>query len=548
MADRWLVVPVRIALAYAAFAGAWIFLSDRVIERLVTDPHALTLAQTWKGLGFVAVTTALLYLLLRRELVRRANAERDRQRLDRQLRGVLESMTDGFVALDREWRYLYVNRHAGEMLGRDPESLMGGNIWELFPEGVGQPFYHAYHEAMNGGRAVRIEEHYAPWGRWFENRIYPVPDGIAIFFQDISERKAAEAALRESEERFHLLVEGVTDHAIYMLDPQGRVLTWNRGAERIKGYPAAEIVGHSFECFYTEADRRTGLPQRALERATTEGRFEGEGWRLRRDGSTFWASVSITALRDEQGRLRGFAKITRDITERRMAEQTLAAYAERLELLSRQLLEAQENERRHIARELHDEVGQLLTAVTLGLQSACRHPDARAVAPALAASVESVERVLARVRDLSLDLRPSLLDDLGLVPALRWYAERQARQSGVPVQLVVRDAERRFPSAVETACFRIAQEALTNALRHAGAGAVDIALRAGEGAIEVEVRDDGAGFDAAAARERAARGGSFGLLGMQERAELAGGTLAVESAPGQGTTVRACFPLPPEAA
>jgi len=147
--------------------------------------------------------------------------------------------------------------------------------------------------------------------------------GYAKITRDVTARKQAEDALRESEQRFRLLVQGVTDYAIYMLSPEGTVSNWNVGAERIKGYSQDEIVGSHFSRFYTDEDRESGRPQRALEAARREGRYEAEAWRVRKDGTRFWAHVVIDAIHDEQGRLLGFAKITRDLTEKKQAEEAL---------------------------------------------------------------------------------------------------------------------------------------------------------------------------------------------------------------------------------
>jgi PAS domain S-box-containing protein len=164
---------------------------------------------------------------------------------------------------------------------------------------------------------------------WAHVVIDPIRDahgtllGFAKITRDLTERKKAQDALKESEQRFRLLVQGVTDYAIYMLDPQGYVTNWNAGAQRIKGYAESEIVGRHFSQFYTDHDRATELPWRALETAAREGKFEAEGWRLRKDGTRFWASVVIDPIRNDQGELIGFAKITRDITERRQAQEAL---------------------------------------------------------------------------------------------------------------------------------------------------------------------------------------------------------------------------------
>jgi PAS domain S-box-containing protein len=155
---------------------------------------------------------------------------------------------------------------------------------------------------------------------------------------DITERKEAELALRESEQRYSVLVDGVTDYAIFMLDPSGIVTNWNRGAERIKGYRAQEIVGRHFSCFYTEEDRAANMPQRALEIAARDGRHEAETWRVRKDGSRYWANVVIDAIKDNDGQLIGFAKITRDVTQRIEAER--AREEARIALAQSQQMEA----------------------------------------------------------------------------------------------------------------------------------------------------------------------------------------------------------------
>ncbi len=154
--------------------------------------------------------------------------------------------------------------------------------------------------------------------------------GYAKITRDLTERREAELALRKSEQELRLLIQGVTDYAIYMLDREGRVSNWNAGAERIKGYAPAEIVGRHFSQFYTEEDRAAGLPAHGLETAAREGRFEKEGWRVRKDGSRFWAHVIIDAIRGDDGAVIGFAKITRDITERREAQRELELAREAL--------------------------------------------------------------------------------------------------------------------------------------------------------------------------------------------------------------------------
>ena len=230
-----------------------------------------------------------------------------------------------------------------------------------------------------------------------------------------------------------------------------------------------------------------------------------------------------------------------------MAESLAQHEAERaqteaaLQRLSRSLLEAQETERRAIARELHDELGQSLQAIKINLQTAQRFPQE---GPArLAECVDLVNHTIQQVRTLSVDLRPSVLDDLGLVAALEWYVERQAQQVGFVGRFVATPRDLRLNPTVETACFRVVQEALTNIARHAKARHVWVELRQQGEEVNLSIRDDGIGFDVRTAETRAVQGGSFGLLGMRERAELAGGTLTMQSTPTRGTEIRLRFPL-----
>jgi PAS domain S-box-containing protein len=212
---------------------------------------------------------------------------------------------------------------------------------------------------------------------------------------------------------------------------------------------------------------------------------------------------------------------------------------ERQRFLARRLLTAQEEERRRLAMELHDELGQVLTAVKINLGSLERWAAAGPAPHHLRDAIASVDQAMQTVRDLALDLRPSVLDDLGLAAALRWYADRIARGGQFEMRVSIDPVPPLAPE-LETACFRVAQEALTNVARHARAGTVSVDLRAVPDGIELSVRDDGIGFDVASARDHAISGGSMGLLGMQERVLLVGGEIEISSGPA-GSRVRARF-------
>jgi signal transduction histidine kinase len=245
--------------------------------------------------------------------------------------------------------------------------------------------------------------------------------------------------------------------------------------------------------------------------------------------------------RDELGKLTlAFDQMAQALEER---ERERLRASQELQVLSHRLVEVQEAERRHIARELHDEIGQSLTAAELNLQAALQAPASSKLADRLEDSIRAVERVLEQVHDLSLSLRPSMLDDLGLEPALRWYANRQGGLTGMKVRFHADPLENRLDPVIETECFRVAQEALTNVVRHAKAKVVSVKLTRQDGHLHLSVRDDGVGFDVSGQRSQAVSGASLGLLSMEERASLAGGGLELKSAPGEGTEVHAWFPI-----
>jgi len=219
------------------------------------------------------------------------------------------------------------------------------------------------------------------------------------------------------------------------------------------------------------------------------------------------------------------------------AEARLLATTRQLKALSQRVLEAQEQERRRVALELHDELGQLLTAIKINLQLGERFKE-KAPPDLHKENLRIVEEALQQVRHLATGLRPPMLDDLGLAPALKWVAEQSASRAGFEVSFHHERTQVRLSPDIETACFRIVQEALTNISRHAQANRVDISLRRDGPDLLLNVQDDGAGFDLAAMQERAVAGGSLGVLGMQERATLLGGELSIASAPGQGCAVQ----------
>lgn len=379
---------------------------------------------------------------------------------------------------------------------------------------------------------------------------------------NMQRRMKLEEASRQGEERFRLMVEGVQDYAIIMLDRLGHIESWNTGAQRIKGYEASEILGKHFSCFYTGEDVSSGKPQQFLDAATL-GHAEQEGWRVRADGSRFFASVVITARLDSSGNLVGFSKVTRDITERMKAQQALRQeIAEKTEMqqkvveseeslrrLSVTLLRTQDEERQRIGREVHDSLGQYLAVLKMKL-------DGLAASPADAYSDGAIElkqcsdlltQCITEVRTISYLLYPPLLEEMGLKSAVPWYLDGFSQRSGITTTFDVPTQFDRLERDVELTLFRILQEALTNVHRHSGSPTAAVRLVRTSSEIVLEVIDHGTGISAEVLEQSGpgwVRSLGVGLRGMNERLRQLGGNLDIESSE-QGTTVRATIPGAP---
>ena len=379
--------------------------------------------------------------------------------------------------------------------------------------------------------------------RWIQGygKAVEIADGKTVKMSgavsDISERREAEEALRESEERLSLVMKSVEDYAIIVTDPKGVIKGWNSGAAKMFGYAEGDILGNNCEILFTPEDRAAGIPGREMKTAIERGSVEDERIHIRRDGSRFFFSGVIQPLKD--GRIDGFVKIARDLTERIAAEQI-----KRDKEMLQKLVGAQEDERKRIARDLHDELGQLLTGLRLKLEAVRRlcenHEE-------LCGKIDE-SQLLAKQIDVGIDflaweLRPAALDDLGLRAALEKYVREWSHYAGVSAELIGSGIRKeRFAPEAETNLYRIVQEALNNTHKHAKAKNVEVIFDKREDSIVLIIADNGRGFDPL---DKLNRDAGIGLIGMQERAALIGGTLEIESAPDEGTTIFVRVPFSP---
>lgn len=464
-------------------------------------------------------------------------AEQSRIDTEQRYHDLVEQAADAIWLRDAGGRMLLVNEAACRLLGYTAAELMATRSEQLIHPS--DPGTAARIDALRRGDVLRLERimrhkdgHAVP----VEAVLHRLADGnLQVITRDISERKAA-------EERFRSMVEGAPN-AMIMADETGRIVLANAQAERMFGYTRQELIGQAVEMLVPHAHRRSHVTLREDYQREPQLRSMGAGRDLhgvRKDGSEVPVEIGLNPINTSEGR-RVLASII-DITARREAEARERQYMEDLRTMSQQLLQAQETERRAIARELHDEVGQSLTATRLNLRDLEQQAAGGPLAPRLGDTSNIVADLLGKVRQMSLDLHPSVLDDLGLAAALRWCVRTRAGGSGLEVQFDIAPGLPRFPGMTEITLFRVFQEALSNVLKHADAKRLTVILQYEAGRLEMVMLDDGRGFTPEAARKHALSGGSLGMVGMEERTRLAGGTLVVDSAPGQGAEIRVILP------
>jgi PAS domain S-box-containing protein len=382
--------------------------------------------------------------------------------------------------------------------------------------------------------------------------------GFAKITRDITERSKAQAALNASESQFRLLVGGVTDYALYMLDPTGTVTNWNIGGQRIKGYLPEEIIGQHFSRFYSEADRAAGKPARALRLAVEQGRYEEEGWRVRKDGTFFWASVVIDPIRDEDGTLLGFAKITRDISERRQAQQNL-------EKIQRQLAESQKLDALgQLTGGVAHDFNNLLMIIMGNVHRLKKLADNDTKGLKAVQAIEiALQRGASLTRQLLTFARRQSVNPQTVDLSQHIHSVREVLDTGLgtSVKLQIEVDADIWPVTVDSAEFETALVNLVINARDAMPGGGSVTVRASNTHIEddlrkgdfvaIEVEDTGTGippdvvakvFDPFFTTKPIGKGTGLGLSQVHGFAHQAGGTVALKSELGKGTTLTIYLP------
>jgi PAS domain S-box-containing protein len=660
---------LRTVLFYLLFGSLWVLLSDRILLLFVSGPAQLAVYQTFKGWLFIAVSGALLYFLLQRELGSRRYTEDALQVSEEHLTGIVHSAMDGIISIDSDQRIVLVNPAARQMFGYKEHELLGQplamlipppmrsfhrqhvddfartrntersremlgglhglhadgtefpieasisqtnvegrklytvilrdiserrqvenairesdrqmkalvtslddivfefdeggiylNVWSADESLLVQPkakmlgrrlidvlgeenesqFTDAVKRVVSSGQPENIEYPLEVIGgqRWFLARISPIADSQGIYrtasmlIRDITERKRAEEALRKNEELYRKLTENFPNGTVNIYDRDLRMTFVAGGDMKKYNRKPEEFIGRTFQELAPPETYAVAEPHLLAAFEGKSGYYETPYWK------DHYYLVNVAPLREADGSINEIMVVTQNMTERKRAEEELRSSRDRLTELSRQLVETRESEARAIGRELHDQIGQMLTAMKITLDLAGQLP-AEASAKKIQQAQELTSELLNRVSRLSLELRPPMLDDLGLIPALVWHVSQYQEGTGIQVDFTHSSVEgRRFAPEIETTAYRTVQEALTNAARHAGAHRIRLEVRAGGGWMELRIQDDGTGVDATSAL-----GKNRGLSGMRERARLVGGTFEIESEKGKGAKILIRLPV-----
>ena len=525
--------------------------------------------------GFVKVVRDMTECKEAKEALQRSLRE-SRRRTE----SILESISDAYYALDREWRFTYINERAlhilqrikGEELAR--EDLLGKDVWEMFPEAAGTNLDHKCHEALREHTTVDFEEYWPPDDSWFEVHVYPSEEGLSLYIRDITEHKRAEEALRQTLDSLLALVEAgkifasslnleeigsrllkITQkifplHAaiIDQPDEQGRPGEWRGvGPKELLAFTRDQLeirsaVREALESGSTRtlelwppspgSPRLTGLflPLQVRDRVIGVLEAYGSEALAQRDLWTLSSLASQAASALENARL---------------FEELAESKQELHEMVGRMMV-AQEEERRNVAYEIHDGLTQLAVLAYHRLEIFAEHHSCRCAESEqeLAELMALCRQVIGEARRLIANLRPTTLDDFGLAAAIRMQVD-ELRAEGFEATYEEALGEEQLPVVLETVLFRVAQEALTNARKHAKTDRVHVALRRREDVVRLEVRDWGRGFDPIKVKCGNGPGERVGISSMHERIALLGGDLHIRSRPGAGTSVLAQVYLPP---
>lgn len=487
--------------------------------------------------GYVAVHRDMSERRQLEQQLREFNQQLEQQVLDKttELRDVFERISDAFLGVDNQYQIVYANKKAELLFGNETKQLLGSEVDTLFSDQNSEEAI-AIRQAYETREYVYLEAWLDKFEKWFELNIYPSASGLSVYLRDISTRKNALQELHASEEKYRLFFENSLD-GILLTNSKGEIYAANPSACEIFGMTEEEICGSGRKGILDESDPNWSA---FIEERSRTGKAKAELRHYRKDGTVFLAEVASVRFKNAMGEIRTNT-IIRDITERKRAEAEVQESYEQIRSLTAHLQNIREEERTHIAREIHDELGQQLTVMKMDIswmKKKMLTGDVAAVPARMDELVELLDGTVASVRRISTELRPSLLDDIGLIAAVEWQAESFSKRTGIPVKLLIAE-DLQIPAQHATGLFRILQESLTNITRHANASQIVIHLENNMNDFILYIEDDGVGFD----MKQSVQTKTLGLLGMKERTLMMKGEFLIESKPNIGTKVEVRVPL-----
>lgn len=538
------ISALRVALGYAAAATLWLLGGDLLCVMLFPEAVDVRVVHALLGAGFVLLSASVLFVALRRDQRQRAAMLQQLERSERDYRLVFDASPNPmyFFALD-DLRFLAVNQAMVELYGYSREELLRMTLADIRPETSLPHFYSDLARARThpGELWIGHYRHRRHDGSEFDVEIYSHVTRFGerparlVMALDISDRVAAQRALQASEERYRELVE-LMPEAVLLLE-EDRVFFANPAAATLFGVAQpTDLVGRPLERL---VEASAWPARRARNHAVLAGDQAQQRFApclLRRDDGGV-VDAQCAAVPFSGGGSRALQLLLRDMSEWNAAQRELATANRALGEASLRVIETQERERRSLARELHDEIGQALSAIALRLRLLQAAHGIAADDAQLAPMAQMLASTLEQTRSLSLQLRPSQLDDIGLPSALRSLIQRLFADTGIHCELEIEGVRDGPADSTAVTAYRIVQESLTNVLRHAEARHVRVELLGDAQSLRLKVIDDGRGFDTSRVTIE-----HVGLSGIRERIELHGGRLALRSRDGLGTSLEAVLP------
>ncbi len=461
----------------------------------------------------------------------------------------LGSIGEAVIATDSKGRVTFLNSIASTLTGWQPEEAKDrpvGDVFKIINEKSGMSADDEVLQVLEKRQILTVADNVALITRDgceipVEHSAAPILAGeekvigVVLVFRDVAERRQEQIATAEQASLIEL-----TQDSVFVIDMEGNILFWSRGAEAMLGYTKAQAAGHiSHELLHTEFPQPLSEIRAELMRT---GHWEGDVLKTTQDGRRIVVAGRWALQWGKRGQAPRILVINSDITERKRNEESLLLQREQLRALAERLQWVREEDRKIVARELHDQIGQILTAIKMDMTWMSRHLPAseQKMLARLTESIQLIDDGVKTVRTICSGLRPGVLDDLGLAAAIEWQASDFAARNGIACQVTVPPIDLHLDGDRATATFRIFQECLTNVIRHAQAKSVRVSLYQEDVSILLIVEDDGIGFHESGMSNAF---GSLGLLGMKERAQFCGGDVQITSSPGNGTTVTVRVPV-----